>query len=60
MNVSKAVLDNVPQAMVDLVSERRQLVRRLDQVNREWAALQTLLDVTEGGAAPDGHPPTGD
>lgn len=55
MNVSKAVLDNVPQALVDLVAERRQLVRRLEAVNREWAALQTLLDLTEpGDTAPGG------
>lgn len=55
MNVSRAVLDNVPVAMADLVAERRKLVRRLVEVNQEWAALQTLVDLTDtGGAAPDG------
>lgn len=46
MNVSKAVLDNVPTAMADLATERRTLVRRLVAVNEELAALQTLLDIT--------------
>jgi len=46
VNVSRAVLDNVPEAMADLVDERRKLVRRLTEVNQEWAALQTLLDLT--------------
>lgn len=59
MNVSKAVLDNVPQALVDLVAERRQLVRRLEAVNREWAALQTLLDLTEPGDTAPGGPEGG-
>lgn len=47
MNIRRAILDNVPQAMSDLVNERLELIKRIRMINQELTDLQCLLDLTE-------------
>lgn len=54
MNVSKAITDNVPENMHELMAEREKIIKRLAAINGEIATLQTMFDAaTASGYIPE-------
>lgn len=45
MNIAKAIAENVPDAIHELMAERERLVERLHHINAEVAILITLSDL---------------